>query len=76
MGCLFILFSPLLLALSANSLSILLPLYIYPDLSASGWKPVFDVIRGCPTVKWLVILRMGVLLIETDYLASLGDVRS
>lgn len=55
MRCL-LLFSPLLLALSANSLSICLPLYIYPDSSASTWKPFINAIKAHPKVNWLVIV--------------------
>lgn len=54
MKCLLLLLSPVFLAISVTSLSILLPLYIYPDSSASAWKPVFRAIKAHPNVNWLI----------------------
>lgn len=58
MKCLLLLFSHLFLALSANSLSILLPLYICPSSSASAWIPFFNAIKANPKVNWLVIVNL------------------
>lgn len=54
--CLLLLLSPFFLSLLVNSLSILLPLYIYPGSSASAWKPFFNAIKAYPKVNWLVIV--------------------
>lgn len=48
--------APLLLALPATSLFILLPLYEYPGQSASAWSNVTAAIAAYPNVPWQVII--------------------
>lgn len=50
------LLAPLALALPTSSLFILLPLYIYPDTSASAWSSATAAIAAYPKVQWQVIV--------------------
>ena len=47
---------PLLLAIPARSLSILVPLYLYPGDSASSWSNVTAAIAANPNVNWQIII--------------------
>lgn len=51
-----LLLTPLFLALPAASLFILLPLYVYPDTSASAWTNATAAIAAYPKVQWQVIV--------------------
>ena len=48
--------APFLLAHQSAALSILLPLYIYPDPSASAWNDVTAAISAYPSVEWQIIV--------------------
>jgi len=52
----FLVLAPLLLALSATSMFILLPLHEYPGTSASAWSNVTAAIAAYPKVQWQVII--------------------
>ena len=54
-----LLLTPLILALQATSMFILVPLYSYPFASASAWSNVTAAIRAYPHVKWQVIIDPG-----------------
>lgn len=45
-----------LLALPTHSLFILLPLYVYPDSSATAWSNATAAIHAYPNVQWQVIV--------------------
>ena len=49
-------FFPLILALPATSIRIILPLYLYPSDSASAWSNVTSTIEAYPGVEWQVIV--------------------
>ena len=51
-----LLLTPLMLALQASSMFILLPLYSYPGTSASAWSNVTTAITSNPHVQWQVIV--------------------
>ena len=51
-----LLLTPLILALQAASMFILVPLYIYPGTSASAWSNVTAAIKAYPQVQWQVII--------------------
>ncbi|KAL8964638.1 MAG: hypothetical protein Q9183_004316, partial [Haloplaca sp. 2 TL-2023] len=46
----------LLLALPCHSLVILVPLYLYPDTSASAWSNITAAIAANPQVDWQIIV--------------------
>ncbi|KAL9102800.1 MAG: hypothetical protein Q9163_002078 [Psora crenata] len=50
------LLTPLLLALRASSLSIVVPLYIWAGENAAQWTPVLNAVIANPTVHWQVIV--------------------
>ncbi len=52
-------FLSFILALPATSLFILLPLYIYPDTSASAWTNATAAIAAYPNVQWQVIVNVN-----------------
>ncbi|KAL9124860.1 MAG: hypothetical protein Q9175_008166 [Cornicularia normoerica] len=53
-----LLLAPSFLALPITSLFILLPLYVYPDTSASAWKNATAAIAAYPKVQWQVIVNV------------------
>ncbi|MCJ1276917.1 hypothetical protein MMC21_004724 [Puttea exsequens] len=48
--------APLAFAFEAASLSIILPLYVYPEASASAWNNANVAITAYPDVQWQVII--------------------
>jgi len=50
--------TPLLFALPAMSIFILLPLYVYPNTNASAWSDVTAAIAAYPKVQWQVIINV------------------
>ena len=54
-----LLLTPLILALQAASMFILVPLYGYPGTSASVWSNVTAAIKAYPNVQWQVIVNPG-----------------
>lgn len=50
------LLTPLLLALPTTSLTILLPLYLYPGPNATAWSSVTDTISAHPTVQFTIVI--------------------
>lgn len=51
-----LLVTPLILALQASSMFILVPLYIYTGTSASAWSNVTAAIKAYPQVQWQAII--------------------
>ena len=49
---------PLLLAIPAHSLLVLVPLYLYPGNSASAWSNVTAAIAANPNVDWQIIINV------------------
>ncbi len=52
----FTLLALFVLAHQSTAVSILLPLYIYPDPSASAWNDVTAAISASPNVQWQIII--------------------
>jgi hypothetical protein len=52
-------FTPLVFALPAVSLFILLPLYVYPGTDASAWSNVTAAIAAYPHVQWQIIINVN-----------------
>ena len=70
-----------MLAPLASSMTILLPLYKYPDTNATGWSTVLSAIATYPTVHWEVIVnpRTGPgpdLLPDSNYIDALTKLNS
>lgn len=42
--------------LPASSIFILLPLYVYPDTSATAWSAVFSAVAAHPSVQWQIVI--------------------
>lgn len=55
----FTVLTPLLLALPAISMNILLPLYVYPGTDASAWSNVTAAIAAYPQVQWQIIVNVN-----------------
>ena len=55
MKFLYLLFS-LCFALPSNSLSIILPLYLYPGADGTAWNDVFSTIEANPAAQWQVVI--------------------
>ena len=47
---------PFCLALSSNSLFIILPLYLYPGDNGAAWSDVFNTIEAYPAAQWQVVV--------------------
>ncbi|KAL8786440.1 MAG: hypothetical protein Q9213_002756 [Squamulea squamosa] len=70
----------LLLILPCHSLFVLVPLYLYPDTSASAWSNVTAAIAANPKVQWQVIVNPnsgpGVYPPDANYIAGLSKLNS
>ena len=44
------------MATTVSSTGILLPLYVYPGGSGSGWQPAFDAMSAYPDLQWLTVI--------------------
>ena len=70
--------TPLILALQATSMFILVPLYVYPGTSASAWSNVTSAVQAYPQVQWQVIINPGNgpgvtgCPTDTDYISSIS----
>ena len=77
-----LLLTPLILALQAASMFILVPLYSYPFSSASAWSNVTAVIKAYPQVQWQVVINPGdgpnttTCPTDTDYISSISSMNS
>ncbi|KAI4180070.1 MAG: hypothetical protein LQ346_007064 [Caloplaca aetnensis] len=73
-------FISLLLALPCQSLLILVPLYVYPDVSASAWSNVTNTIAANPQVQWQIIVNPnsgpGTYPPDANYVAGLAKLNS
>ena len=71
---------PSLFALQAHSLFILVPLYLYPDASASAWSNVTATIAANPRVNWQVIINPnsgpGIYPPDANYIAGVTKINS
>ena len=73
---------PLILALQAASMFILVPLYSYPFSSASAWSNVTAAIEAYPQVQWQVVINPGdgpnttTCPTDTDYISSISKMNS
>ncbi|KAI4193183.1 MAG: hypothetical protein LQ350_008432 [Teloschistes chrysophthalmus] len=71
---------PLLLAVQARSLSVLVPLYLYPDSSASAWSNVTAAIAANPYVNWQIIVNPnsgpGDYPPDANYIAGVSKINS
>ena len=69
-----------LLAIPARSLSVLVPLYLYPGESASAWSNVTAAIAANPDVSWQIIVNPssgpGAYPPDADYIASVSKINS
>ena len=78
----FLLLTPLILALQAASMFILIPLYLYPGDSASAWSNVTAAIKAYPQVHWQVIINPGdgpgvtTCPTDTDYIYAISLMNS
>lgn len=52
----FQLFLPFIFSIPAQSLFVLLPLYIYPGTSASAWSSVFSAVAAHPKVQFQIVV--------------------
>ncbi|KAL8724088.1 MAG: hypothetical protein Q9166_008139 [cf. Caloplaca sp. 2 TL-2023] len=68
------------LALPIHSIFVLLPLYLYPDTSASAWSNVTAAIAANPNVQWQIIVNPnsgpGTYPPDTNYVAGLSKLNS
>ena len=77
-----LLLTPLILALQAASMFILVPLYSYPFASASAWSNVTAAIKAYPQVKWQVVINPGdgpnitTCPTDTDYIEAISIMNS
>ncbi|KAK0516426.1 hypothetical protein JMJ35_001029 [Cladonia borealis] len=77
-----LLLTPLILALQAASMFILVPLYLYPGRSASAWSNVTAAIKAYPQVQWQVIINPGdgpnitTCPTDTDYIYAISSMNS
>ncbi|KAL8644052.1 MAG: hypothetical protein Q9226_007963 [Calogaya cf. arnoldii] len=73
-------FISLLLALPCHSLFILVPLYLYPDTSASAWSSVTAAIAANPNVQWQVIVNPnsgpGTYPPDANYITAMSKLNS
>lgn len=71
---------PFLLAIPAHSLFIMVPLYLYPDTSASAWSNVTAAIAANPKVNWQIIINPnsgpGVYPPDANYIAGVSKINS
>ncbi|KAK4695269.1 hypothetical protein P7C71_g2461, partial [Lecanoromycetidae sp. Uapishka_2] len=71
---------PLLLAIPARSLFVLVPLYLYPGNSASAWSNVTAAIAANPHVDWQIIINPnsgpGTYPPDANYIAGVSKINS
>ena len=71
---------PLLLAISARSFFVLVPLYRYPGNSASTWSNVTAAIAANPQVNWQIIVNPssgpGTYPPDANYIAGVSKINS
>ena len=71
---------PLLLAIPAHSLSVLVPLYLYPGNSAFKWSNVTAAIAANPHVNWQIIVNPdsgpGSYPPDANYIAGVSKINS
>ena len=71
---------PLLLAIPAHSLFVLVPLYLYPGNSASAWSNVTAAIAANPNVDWQIIVNPhsgpGTYPPDANYIAGVSKINS
>ena len=71
---------PLLLAIPARSLFVLVPLYLYPGDSASAWSNVSAAIAANPSVNWQIIINPhsgpGTYPPDASYIAGVSKINS
>ena len=71
---------PLLLAIPARSLFVLVPLYLYPGNSASAWSNITAAIAANPHVNWQIIINPnsgpGTYPPDANYIAGVSKINS